>query len=491
MGVVYRARQISLNRLVALKMILAGRLASSEEVLRLHLEAETAANLDHPGIVPIYEIGEHDGQHYFSMRYVAGRSLAARLQEGPLPAHEAARLLTEVCDAVQYAHEHGVIHRDLKPANIMLEESREPIADKFDADSAARPEVSSSGQPSPARILGAAPRVRPRVTDFGLAKRVVGDPHLTSTGQILGTPSYMAPELTAGPSHRFDATCDVYSLGAILYEILTGRPPFQGGTPLEMLTQVLESAPPPSRSLSRDVPPPLEAICMKCLEKDPMRRYRSARELRNDLVRYLEGDTVLASGFNLFDHVSHALRQDRHKEQFLEWGLGLMAFGLVIFLSHLAIFLLERWWHPSLLVYWLPRCTMYVALLILLWWFRRQSVLPTNSAERVIWVVWIGYLLSLVAVNSVRLMLGGDPRESYATFAILAGLGFLIMGGHAWGGGYAVGIAFLLSAPLLATHNVVAPLAFGALWAGALVTFGIHYCRLGRAAQAAEAGATR
>ena len=214
MGVVYKARQISLNRIVAVKMILAGNLATKADHDRFHVEAQAAALLDHPNILPIFEVGEHDGQHYFSMGYVDGQSLAARLAEGPLPPKEAAELVATVAEAVEYAHRQGVIHRDIKPSNILIDG-----------------------------------KGRPRVTDFGLAKRVgaPGTPgrgsDLTATGQVLGTPSYMPPEQAAGQINAVGPAADVYALGALLYAALTGRPPFQAATPLETLQQVLHREP--------------------------------------------------------------------------------------------------------------------------------------------------------------------------------------------------------------------------------------------------------
>ena len=403
MGVVYKARQISLNRIVALKMILAGHLASQEDVQRFRAEAEAAANLDHPGIVSIYEVGEHQGQHYFSMGYVDGHSLAARLREGPLPSRPAATLLKQVCEAVQYAHEHDVIHRDLKPANILLERSAETTADSLEQDICGS--LTSGGSSSSAF------RSRPRITDFGLAKRLKSDSGLTGTGQILGTPSHMSPEQAAGATHNIGPASDVCSLGTILYQLLTGRPPFQAETPLDTLSQLLDSDPLPPRLLNRNVPRDLEAVCMTCLDKEPSRRYATARDLGDDLKRYLEGDTIYASGVNLLDRLTRALRQSRHEEHFRGWGLGLMAFGLMIFLSHAAIFLLERTWRDPWATYFLPRSVMFAALLIMLWRFRHHSVLPTKSAERLIWVVWIGYLMALGAMNAARSVFGHDSRS--------------------------------------------------------------------------------
>jgi tetratricopeptide (TPR) repeat protein/tRNA A-37 threonylcarbamoyl transferase component Bud32 len=259
MGVVYKARQRKLDRLVALKMILTGQLASPTDVQRFYTEAAAAAQLDHPGIVPVYEVGKLQGQHFFSMGYVEGGSLAARVKDGPLPPREAAALVQKIAEAVAYAHGHGIIHRDLKPANVLLD---------------------GNGQP--------------RVADFGLAKRLTGDSQLTGTGQVMGTPSYMPPEQAQGKVQDIGPTSDVYSLGAILYFLLTGRPPFQAASVMETLRQVLEREPVAPRQLNPGVDRDLETICLKCLEKPPARRYASAAALVEDLRRHAAGEPILA-----------------------------------------------------------------------------------------------------------------------------------------------------------------------------------------------------
>jgi predicted Ser/Thr protein kinase len=257
MGVVYHAQQKSLRRSVALKMIHACALASVDQLRRFAAEAQAAASLRHPNIVRVLDSGQVEGIPYLAMDYIEGQSLAQVLAHGPLDRETAMRYLCAVARAVDYLHRQGIIHRDLKPSNILLDGDGQPI-----------------------------------VTDFGLAKLLRDDSQLTQSGVAAGTPSYMAPEQAAGQTSHVTPLCDVYSLGAVFYELLTGRPPFQAETAIDLLIQVLEREPLAPRQLDRSIPRTLSLICLKCLEKDPANRYPSAGALADDLERYLKGDVV-------------------------------------------------------------------------------------------------------------------------------------------------------------------------------------------------------
>ena len=259
MGVVFKAHQKSLNRIVALKMILLGQLASPEDVQRFRREAESAARLEHPNIVPIYEVGEHEGQPYFTMKMIEGGSLADHLDHFKKNPRVAARLMATAARAVRYAHQRGILHRDLKPANILLDRDKQP-----------------------------------HITDFGLAKRLDGNEPQTTTVGLAGTLAYLAPERTTGQASLLSWSVDVYGMGAVLYELLTRRPPFRGRTPLETLRLVQETEPDHPRKWNPDVDADLSTICLKCLEKDPGKRYEAAKPLSEDLENWLEGRPILA-----------------------------------------------------------------------------------------------------------------------------------------------------------------------------------------------------
>ena len=258
-GVVFRARQKSLNRIVALKVIGLGQWATKAHLKRFRLEAEAAASLDHPCIVPIYEVGERDGQCYFSMKFIEGGQLDEVVKQMPLSIRQAAELIAKVARTVSYAHEHGILHRDIKPGNILLDVKGEP-----------------------------------HLTDFGLARLVESESTITRTLEVLGTPSYMAPEQAAGNNIKLTSATDVYGVGAVLYQLLTGHPPFAGGTTYETIKLLIETEPRPPRLWNSKVDRDLSTICLKCLEKDPQRRYFSALALAEDLERWLKHEPIQA-----------------------------------------------------------------------------------------------------------------------------------------------------------------------------------------------------
>lgn len=259
MGVVYKAYQKSLNRLVALKMISRGEFANPEEISRFQIEAESAARLDHPGIVPVYEVGEREGRHYFSMGLVEGGSLSSAVTSQSLTHKEVAQLVLKIAEAVAYAHSKGVIHRDLKPGNVLVDKNNEP-----------------------------------RITDFGLAKQIEDGSNLTVTGQIIGTPNYMPPEQAGGQTNEIVETADIYSVGAILYALMCGRPPFQSPNVMNTLVQVIKQEPVAPRQFNPKIPVDLETICLKCLQKNRLQRYQSATELANELRCFIEGRPIAA-----------------------------------------------------------------------------------------------------------------------------------------------------------------------------------------------------
>jgi serine/threonine-protein kinase len=393
MGVVYRATQKSLGRTVALKMLLRRDLASPADLARFRSEAEAAARLDHPGIVSIFEVGECEGHPFYSMQFVEGTTLSRRLAAGRLPPREAAALLAEVADAVQAAHDRGVLHRDLKPSNILID------------------------------ALG-----EPHVSDFGLAKRLEGDASVTHTGAILGTPCYMSPEQAAGSRGDVGPTSDVWSLGAILYQMLTGRPPFQAATPMDTLLAVLESDPPVPRSLERGVDRDLEMIALKSLQKPQDLRYASATDLAADLRSFLAGEPVAARRGGFSDVFARLFRETHHAVVLENWGLLWMWHSVVVLALSVTTDLLAwqgvttRW---PYLVLWGGGLALWAPI----FWALRHRTGPVTAVERQIAHIWGGSVLGSVMLFWVEDLIGLEVLTLSPVLALLAGIVFFAKAG--------------------------------------------------------------
>ena len=300
-GVVFRARQKSLHRIVALKVIGLGQWATKAHLKRFRFEAEAAASLDHPCIVPIYEVGERDGQCYFSMKFVEGGQLDEVVKHTPISIRQAVELIAKVARTVHYAHEHGILHRDIKPGNILLDAKGEP-----------------------------------HLTDFGLARLVETESTVTRTLEVLGTPSYMAPEQATGNNAKLTSATDVYGLGAVLYQLLTGHPPFAGGTTYETIKLLLETEPRPPRLWNPKVDRDLSTICLKCLDKDPQRRYSSALALAEDLERWLRHEPIQARRTGVFGRGKKWLQRNPTAAGIIVLSLALIAaVGVIVWKTDL------------------------------------------------------------------------------------------------------------------------------------------------------------
>jgi serine/threonine-protein kinase len=347
---------------------------------------------------------------------------------------------------------------------------------------------------APDRHPDAAPLANctPKITDFGLAKIRDAAPTLTPspghgltrTGDVMGTPSYMAPEQARGAHGEVGPAADVYGLGAILYECLTGRPPFVAATHVDTVLQVLQHEPAPPRLFNPNLDPDLERVTLKCLEKRPENRYATAADLADDLRHYLQGEPVSARSVNLLERLQRELAYSQHEVHLRPWGMGLMLLGALIFVTHLATSLLLVVGCPELLAFWLPRTALLLATVPLFLHYRPQKAIwPTNSVERLIWAVWVGYLLTFLSLFWVLRLLQHSHLQMYGPVTALSGLAWFTMGGHVWGGCYLIGAAFLALAPVMAllAGSIWSPFAFGLLWSAALLILGRRYWLLGEA----------
>jgi serine/threonine protein kinase len=481
MGVVFKAWQTQLKRFVALKMILARAHAGPAELARFRREAEAVARLQHPNIVQVYEIGEQDGCPYLTLEYVAGGSLAEHLDGRSLAPEPAARLVETLARAVHYAHQRGIIHRDLKPANILLD-CRLPIADcRLKEEETGVPSSSIGNRQSAIGNL--------KITDFGLAKRIDDAPvstrgNLTGTGSILGSPSYMAPEQAIGQSKAIGPAADIYALGAILYEVLTGRPPFVGATLLETLEKVRSEDPVPPRSLQPGVPADLETICLQCLQKDPGRRYASAHDLANDLSRFLRGDLIRARSFGLLGRWRHALSHSEFDVRFRALSqIVLLATPLPLLEMVILTALTRQGLLPAVSFLLVPPTVTGIVLGVLYWYSRRRALLPAGNAERQFWSIWLGHWVTLVLAVAAWYLLDSPGRPLdvlvvYPFWALSLGQTFFTLGTSFWGRFYLMGTAFFVLACLMPLRLEWAPVAVGLLLSLTLLLISLRLRRL-------------
>lgn len=460
MGIVYRARQKSLGRTVALKMILRNDLASAADIARFRAEAEAAARLDHPHIVPVYEVGEHQGRPYFCMKLIEGSTLSTRLATGPLPAREAAELLSPIARAIAHAHHCGVLHRDIKPSNILI-----------DLDG------------------------RPYVTDFGLAKRVASsDPRdldapslysLTQSGAVLGTPSYMAPEQAAGQRGSIAVETDVYSLGAVLYAMLTGRPPFQAASPVETVLMVLEQDPVPPRVLNPRADTDLELIAMKCLQKPQDLRYRSADALADDLDAYLRHEPISARSSQFTQLLSRAFRETHHASLLENWGLLWMWHSLVVLVLCLSTNYLQwrdtvaghssRWPYLAL---WVVGMSIWAAIF---YGLRRRSG-PVTFVERQIVHVWASSMIASMLLFAIEAALELPSLYLSPVIGLISGMVFLVKASILTGKFYVQSVTLFLTGLLMAiiAHSDLPDFSislYGVISAGSFFVPGLKYYR--------------
>jgi len=441
MGIVYRAVRKSDQKTIAIKMILKGDFASPVERERFQAEAEAAARLTHRHIAPIYEIGEHEGLAFFCMKFIGGGTLTQRLLAGPLHPRKAGKIMAEICDAVQYAHSQGVLHRDLKPSNILLDD------------------------------VGHA-----HIVDFGLAKQASSSASLTKSGAILGTPSYMSPEQAAGARGEVGVASDVYSLGAILYHMLTGRPPFLGASPVDTLLMVLEQDPLIPRALNRRVDRKLEMIAMRCLQKPQDLRYHSAMNLSKDVQAYLNNETVSAREGRIVQVVSNLFRETHHAEVLENWGLIWMWHSLVLLVASLATHFLWMLGDENRVHYWLM-WTFGLGAWAVVFWFVRRTMGPVTFVERQIAHVWASAMCCVMFLFPLEAALRLDVLSLAPLLAVVAGMVFVIKAGILSGRFYIQAALMFATAIVMAKLPDAAMVLFGLAAAACFFSAGWKYYR--------------
>lgn len=440
MGVVYRARQISLDREVAIKMILRDRLASDGERQRFFAEARATAQLQHPGIVPVYDVGEIDGRPYFAMQYLRGRTLMDVITAGQLDQREAARYLEKIARAVQFAHASGILHRDIKPSNIFIDESGEP-----------------------------------RLTDFGLAKQADTAESLTRTGVVLGTPTYMSPEQASGRMGELGPASDIYSIGSVLYHALTGRPPFTARSTMDVLLQVLEQDPPNPRLIDPKIDRDLEMIVVRCLQKPPELRYESAQALADDLAAYRKDEPISARSGQFAQIVARWFRETHHAPVLENWGLLWMWHSLVLLIACVLTEILA-WNHAhrsSFALLWTVGLGAWAAV----FWALRRRMGPVTFVERQIAHVWGASMIGIGALFPIEWLMGLEALKLTPLIAVISAMMFIIKAGILNGAFYIQGACLLATSFTMVWWPPIAHLLYGVVAALCFFVPGLKYYR--------------
>ncbi|MCC9641708.1 serine/threonine protein kinase [Rhodopirellula sp. JC740] len=441
MGVVFRARQRSLDRVVAIKMILRGRLASDADLQRFLAEASATASLEHPSIVPVYEVGDIEGRPFFSMKYIEGQTLAQKVASGPMAPREAAKLVAEIARAVAVAHDAGILHRDIKPSNIL---------------------IANDG--------------RPMITDFGLAKQVGAKLDLTRTGMLVGTPAYMSPEQAGGRRGDVGPASDVYSLGCVLYFALTGRAPFVAETPMELVMLVTEQDPTPPRALRPSLDRDLEMITIRCLQKPADLRYPTANALAQDIEAYLADERVSARSGHFNQVLARVFRETHHAAVLEKWGLLWMWHSLVLLVASVMTWQMalagiqERWIYVAV---WVIGLGAWAAV----FWKMRQRMGPVTFIERQVAHVWGSSLIGTAMLFPLEWWLGLEPLSLAPMLGVISGTMFLIKAGMLSGAFYVQAILLLITSVAMAVYPSAAHLIFGVVAAGCFFVPGYQYER--------------
>lgn len=441
MGVVFRARQISLDREVAVKMILRGRLASEADLQRFLAEAAATARLVHPGIVPVYEVGDIDGRPFFSMQYIRGETLDERIARGPLPQREAAEIIAQVARAVQFAHEQGFVHRDLKPSNILLTKQGQAL-----------------------------------ITDFGLAKQWNADVHLTRSGMLVGTPAYMSPEQAGGRRELLGPATDIYSLGSMLYFTLTGRPPFVAETAVEVVMLVIEQDPSPPRALRPSLDRDLEMIVIRCLQKPIDLRYASAGDLADDLDAFLADEVVSARSGQFEQVIARIFRETHHAGVLENWGTLWMWHSLVLLVACYLTWQLEFLGIKNRYIY-MGVWTIGLGTWAAVFWKLRQRMGPVTFIERQIAHVWGGSMIAIGMLFPIEWLLGLDVLVLSPLLGVISAIVFVIKAGMLTGVFYFQAIALFAASLLMAVWPRWGHLIFGFVAALCFFVPGYQYWR--------------